>query len=331
MRLPDFQYVAPTSMQEATLFLKDHGPESKVMGGGTDVLPSMKQRVFRPRYVIHLDAIPDLDRIEFDERSGLRIGALVKLRSLERHPTVLAKYPMIGQSASAVGSVQLRHMGTVGGNLCLDTRCYYYNQSDFWRRCRSRCIKTGGKNCNAIGGGKKCFAVFSGDLAPALIALGARVKLLSDRGERTVLLSDFYTGNGAEPLSIEPDELLVAVEVPAVPKKVFSNYRKYRIRKSIDFPLASVATMLTLDGKEKVCREARVVIGAVGTKPEELKGIRELLVGKRLKHQIIEEASDLAFRAAKPIANVGSSPPYRKLMIKVFVEEALKQAFEESE
>jgi 4-hydroxybenzoyl-CoA reductase subunit beta len=330
MRLPAFQYVEPRSIDEACLFLEEHGQESKIMGGGTDLLPSMKQRIFKPKYLVNLGGIPNLDRIEFDEGSGLRIGALVKLRSLETYPIILKRYPMIRQAAGEVGSVQIRQMASIGGNHCLDTRCYYYNQSNFWRKCLPRCIKMGGDKCNAIGGGTKCFAVFSGDLAPPLMALGAKIKILSARGERTLLLSEFYTGNGAKPMALGPEEVLVSIEVPAMPKKVFSSYLKYRIRRSIDFPLASVATILILEGKEKVCRKARLVIGAVGTKPEEVKGIQELLEGKRVGSPMIDKASELAFKATKPIANVGSSPSYRKRMIKLFIEKTLKQALEES-
>ena len=330
MRLPDFQYVEPKSIQEACLFLKDHIQESKIMGGGTDLLPSMKERVLRPQYLVYLGGIPNLDRIEFDEQLGLRIGALVKLRSLETGPVILDRYPMIAQAASEVGSVQLRQMGTVGGNLSLDTRCYYYNQSAFWRKCRPTCIKMGGETCNAIVGGKKCFAVFSGDLAPALVALGSKVTLVSSNGERRLPLSDFYTGDGARPLAIKPDEILIGVEVPMVPKEAFSVYLKYRIRRSIDFPLASVATTLIFDRKKKVCHEAKIVIGAVNTMPEELKEIDELLKGKEFASSFIEEASSLAFKAAKPIANAGSSPSYRKKIIKIFIEKALRQAVRES-
>jgi len=326
MRLPDFQYVEPKSIKEACLFLKEHSQESKIMSGGTDLLPSMKQKIFRPRYVAYLGSIPKLDQIEYDERSGLRIGALVKLRSLEKDPVVLQRYPVIAQAVSEVGSIQLRQMGTVGGNLSLDTRCYYYNQSDFWRKCRPRCIKMGGETCNAIGGGKKCFAVFSGDLAPVLIALGAKIKLNSAHGERSLPLSQYYTGDGTKPLALEAGEVLVDVEVPTIPERTFSTYSKYRIRRSIDFPVASVATVFTPEGKEKICRDVRVVIGAVGTRPEEAKGIEELLKGKRVESSLIEEAAEIAFKAAKPVANTASSPSYRKKMIKFFVEKALTEA-----
>jgi len=329
MRLPDLRYIEPKSIEEACLFLKEHSQESRIMGGGTDLLPSMKQRIFKPKHVLNLCTIPDLNRIEFNERSGLRIGALVKLRTLEKDPLILKKYPMIAQAAGEVGSVQLREMGTVGGNLSLDTRCYYYNQSDFWRKCRPICIKMGGDTCNAVGGGKKCFAIFSGDLAPALIALGAKIKLVSVKGERILSLREYYTGDGAKPLTREPEEILINVEVPTLPQRTSGCYLKYRIRRSIDFPLAGVATRATLDNQNKVCLEAKVVIGAVGTRPEEIERIEELLNGKRMTDSVIEEASEMAFKAAKPIANAASSPSYRKKMIKVMVEKALKQALGE--
>lgn len=331
MLLPDFQYVEPKSLQEACLFLWEHRQESKIIGGGTDLLPSMKQRIFQPKYLVSLCGIPNLDCIEFDEVLGLRIGAMVKLHSLETDPVILERYPMIREATSKVGSFQIRQMGTVGGNLSLDTRCYYYNQSDFWRKCRPTCIKIGGEECNAINGGTKCFAVFSADLAPVLISLGAKIKLFSAYGQRNLFLRDFYTGNGAKPFTMEPEEVLVSVEVPPTPKDVFGTYLKYRIRKSIDFPLASVAIMLILKGREKVCHEAKVVIGAVGTRPEEVKNIEKLLKGKRVEDSLIEEASEMAFRTAKPIANVGSSPTYRKRMIKIFVEKALRQSFGDPE
>jgi 4-hydroxybenzoyl-CoA reductase subunit beta len=327
MRLPDFQYVVPKSTEEACLFLKNHQRESKILAGGTDLLPSMKQWIVRPAYLVHIQDIPELNQIEFSEQSGLRIGALVKLCTLERHPVILDRYPLISQTAAEVGSVQIREMGSVGGNLSLDTRCYYYNQSSSWRKCRPVCIKMGGETCNAIGGGKRCFAAFCGDLAPSFIALGATIKLLSTKGERILSLSNFYTGDGAKPLAIEPDEVLVEVQVPAFPpNKVVGTYLKYRIRNSFDFPLASVAAVLTLNSKKEMCQEAKVVIGAVGTKPDEVKKIGELLKERRLEGPVIEEASESAFQAAKPIANQGSTPSYRKRMIKILTAKALQRA-----
>lgn len=326
MRLPDFTYFEPKSIDEAITFLKENCKESKIIGGGTDLLPSMKQRIFKPKYIVNLAPIEDLDRIEFDERSGLRIGPMVKIRSLEKDPLIINRYPIIARAAGEIGSIQLREMGTVGGNLCLDTRCYYYNQSDFWRKCRPTCIKMGGERCNAVSGGKKCFSVFSGDLAPALMALGAKVKILSFNGERIIPLSELYTGDGAKPLTIDPHEILIEISVPPLYSGTYNTYLKYRIRKAIDFPVASVASVIRLNKGDKVCEDIKVVIGAVGPRPEEIKAIEELLKGKRIERSLIESASDFAFKGTRPINNVASSPSYRKRMIKIFVEKALQEA-----
>ncbi len=277
-----------------------------------------------------LSSIPGLDNFRFEETSGLQIGPLVKIQSLEKDTLILEKYPSIAKAAGEVGSRQLREMGTVGGNLSLDTRCYYYNQSDFWRSCRPTCIKMGGETCNAVGGGKKCFAVFSGDLAPALIALNATIKLVSAKGERSLLLKDYYTGDGAKPIAREPGEILVRIDVPPMPKKTHTCYLKYRIRKSIDFPIADVATFVTFNGDGNVVREARFVIGAVGAKPHEAVEIGRLLAGKSLTDGLMDEAAELAFKAAKPVANTASSFAYRKRMIRVMVKRALHQALDEA-
>jgi 4-hydroxybenzoyl-CoA reductase subunit beta len=326
MRLPKFSYVEPRSLEEACLFLAEHGPKSKLVAGGTDLLPSMKLGLSAPAWLVSTSSLPQLDQVEFDKGTGLRIGASVTLNALEKHDLVQEKFPAIAAAARSVGSPQLRRMGTVGGNLNIDTRCDYYNQPGFWRDCKPTCIKAGGETCNAINGGRKCFAVFSGDLAPALIALDAKVRLVSAHGERTIPLNELYTGNGASPRAIKPEEILVHVEVPALPAGTITAYAKFAVRKAIDFPLASVGALVALEGKEKLCRAARVVIGGVGMRPDEVKTIAQLLEGNKLSRELIEEASDLAFKAARPVANRGSSPSYRKLMVKALVRKALRQA-----
>lgn len=326
MRLPKFLYVEPRSLEEACLFLEKHGQESKLMAGGTDLLPSMKLGLSAPRWIINTSSLPKLDQVEFDEGSGLHMGASVRLSALEKDPVIRQKYPIIARAAGCVGSPQLRQMGTVGGNLTIDTRCDYYNQPSFWRDCKPKCIKMGGETCNAVAGGRRCFAVFSGDLAPALIALDAKIRLVSAREERTIPLSEFYTGNGARPVAIKPEEIVVSVEAPVLPAGIFGTYSKFAVRKAIDFSLASAALLLSLEGKEKLCRAAKVVIGAVGPRPSEVKGLGQLLEGENLSRELIEEASNLAFKTAKPVANRGSSPSYRKLMIKGLIKKALIQA-----
>ena len=326
MRLPDFRYLEPSTLDEAAAVLREQGSECAIIAGGTDLLPSMKQGVLRPKGLLSLERIEGLDRIEFDSQGGLRLGPLVKIGDLEKEIPVLRTYPMVAQAAKAVASPQLRQMGTLGGNLSLDTRCYYYNQSESWRRSRPKCIKMGGDRCNAVGRGKKCFAVFSGDLGPALMALDAKIKLFSHNGERTVSLVDYYSGKGESPLTSDSQEILISIEIPPPPEVAFTAYYKYRTRRSIDFPLAAVAAVIRTSKKGKECLGARVVISAVGTRPQEVKEIGNLLEGEKLDPIIMEKASQLAFKAAKPVQNQGSSPEYRRHMVRLFVRKALEEA-----
>jgi 4-hydroxybenzoyl-CoA reductase subunit beta len=326
MRLPEFRYVAPSTLDEATAVLEEYGSECRIIAGGTDLLPSMKQRIFKPKVLLSLEHIRSLDRMEFDSQGDLRIGPLVRVGALEKEVRILRDYPMVAQAAKAVASPQLRQMGTLGGNLSLDTRCYYYNQSESWRRSRPKCIKMGGDRCNAVGGGKKCFAVFSGDLGPALMALDAKITLVSRAGERTIPLSGYYTGKGESPFATDSKEFILGVQVSPPPQGAVSAYYKYRIRKSIDFPLASVAAVIKTDKKEKKCLGASVIISAVGARPQEVEDIGRLLEGERLDRVTIEKASELAFKAARPVANQAGSPEHRRLMIKSLVKKALEEA-----
>lgn len=327
--LPKFQYLEPESLTEAALILRENGQQSMIIGGGTAMIPSLRQGINTPRYVVSLEAIANLKQIEWDQDAGLRLGTSVKLHSIAGDAVILRRIPILAQAAKAVGSPQLREMATLGGNLCLDTRCYYYNQSDEWRNCKQTCLKMGGEVCNVIRSDKRCFAVFSGDLAPALIALDAKITLLSTRGERTIEICDFYTGDGAKPLAIEPDELVIEVTVPKPKEGTWGTYFKYRIRKTLDYPLASVALMLQLKGADNVCEDVRLVIGAIGTQPLKVAGISELLQGKKLDEALIEKTAQLAKKSAKPVANTAGNRSHRRVMIHVYVKKAFEQVLKE--
>jgi len=327
MGLPTFGYVAPETLQDVLSFLQEKGSETKIIAGGTDLLPSMKQGLFRPSYVLALQNVSGLSGMEFTKEAGLRLGPLTKLRELETSSVVAEHYPLLRQAANAVGSPQLRYMGTVGGNLALDTRCCYYNQSAAWRRSRETCLKMGGETCHAVGGGSRCFAVFSGDLAPALLALGASVTVASSRTTTTVPLREVYTGDGKGPLRLGADELLSGIHVPPPTPGAWSAYYKHRTRKAIDFPLASVAAVLVLDPGDKTCQHVRVALSGVATRPIEVEGLPALLEGRPLVSERVKEAASLAARQAKPVENLlGSSRTQRKWMIQAFVEKAIWQA-----
>jgi 4-hydroxybenzoyl-CoA reductase subunit beta len=221
--------------------------------------------------------------------------------------------------------MQLQYMGTLGGNLCLNTRCIYYNQSDTWRKSRETCFKMGGDVCHVVPKGKKCYAVFSGDTVPALIALEAQVKLISIAGERTVDVSQLYTGDGKEPVALKPDELLTEIRIPQPVNRQDSIYLKYRARAAIDFPLAGVAVRMDSEG-DGICTECKVILNAVGSAPTEVPEAGELLIGKAPTGELIDQIAEKAVKNAHPVANTaGSTPAYRRKMAGILTRRALHE------
>jgi 4-hydroxybenzoyl-CoA reductase subunit beta len=197
MTLPEFTLLRPRVLPEALDMLASHAGDIQIIAGGTDLVPSMKQRLFTPRYVLDLKAIRDLNYIR--NGNGLEIGALATVDVIAESPMVREKFPTFAAAAATIASPVLRTMGTLGGNLCLDTRCLWYNQSELWRQSCGFCLKKDGNVCHVAPGGKKCWAVFSGDTAPALLALGAEIEIASAAGVRRIPLSEFYTGDGMSP------------------------------------------------------------------------------------------------------------------------------------
>jgi len=329
--LPDFQYLEPETTAEAVKLLRDAGSSCMIIGGGTDMVPSMRQGIFSPEYVLSLQSVSDLHGVEWDDQVGLKIGPLATLRSLETNGDIRKRFPVIAQAAHAVGSPQLREMATVGGNICLDTRCYYYNQSEDWQACDEECLKLGGVVCKASPSGraKKCFAVFSADLAPVLVALDARVTLASSRGEQTIPLREFYTGDGANPNVIEPDEIITSIVVPKDKEGVFGVYQKYRVRNAIDYPIAGVALTLR-QNNDATASEVCLVVSGVASKPVVVKGTGDLFDGNTLDEALVEKAAQSARKAALPLANTAGERAHRKQMIYQFTKRAFALAAEQA-
>lgn len=330
--LHDFEYVEPASLEQATQLLTQVGRHAMLIAGGTDLMPSMRQGMFKPKVVVSLRAIDALHEIRRDEHGDLSIGALATLRSVESHAEIQGGFPLIAYAAAQVASPTIRRMATVGGNLCLDTRCYYYNQYDDWRSCSTPCLKMGGEFCKASPGGKarKCFASFSADLAPTLVALDASVTLLSERGKRTMPLQDFYTGDGIRPNCKHDDEILVHVTVPREKTAYRGVYRKYRIRDSIDYPTAAVTLAVRPTADRRVFEDIRLVISGVVTQPLIVKGVAELLNGKALDEALIAEAASLAKKAAIPVANTAGERKHRKHVIVEYTRRAFADILKET-
>ncbi len=325
MRLPKFSLFRPSSVEECCTLLSEYQEEARVVAGGTALVVDMGQRLSTPKYLVSLKAVSELDYVEYDERQGLRVGALATVDNLNTSTLVKQRYPILCQAAGEIGVPAVRYMGTVGGNLSLDTRCIYYNQPDFWREVRAPCFKRGGDICHAVKGGKQCYAVCQADLAPVLVALEARVKLLRRGGERVIPISEFFTGKGEKPNVLRPDEMLAEIQIPPPSADSRGAYHKLRIREAIDFPLAAVAVVLNMNG-ENVCREAKVVAGAIDPAPIAVSKAEKALHGRRIDDGVIGEAAEEAFTGAHPVANLSIDYSYRRRMIRVLLKRAVKEA-----
>jgi 4-hydroxybenzoyl-CoA reductase subunit beta len=238
---------------------------------------------------------------------------------------VLKECPPLAQAARLAAIPSVRHGGTIGGNLCLDTRCIYYNQSEFWRSGLKACFKLGGDICNAVEKGRHCQAVYQGDLGPVLIALGAEVKIASAKGERIISLGEFFTGRGEKPTVLGPDEILVEVRIPPSGQGATGAYEKLRVREGMDFPMAGVAVMVKIN-RDGIIEQAKMVLGAVGSSPAEVPKAAGLLVGNKPADDLLQSVSREVVDRAQPVANLAMVAGYRKKMVGVLARRALRRA-----
>ena len=268
MSLPVFKLVRPRSVEEAVEFLGAHGSSAstvQILAGGTDFIPSMRQKLFEPQHVLDLSGITAMRGISPQPDGSVEIGALTTLRTIERSGFLQQHYPVLTEAAATVASPVLRNMGTIGGNICLDTRCLWYNQSLTWRKGCGFCIKKDGDLCHVAPGGTKCWAVFSGDTPPALLCLSAEIEIANATGIRRVPLRDFYTGLGDNYRKLQPNELVTRIFLPASAADYQGVYRKLRVRGSIDYPLAGVAVVMKRSNGHVA--DARIGITAVNPAP----------------------------------------------------------------
>jgi 4-hydroxybenzoyl-CoA reductase subunit beta len=293
MRLPKFAYHAPRTVGDAVKMMGDAGPAGQFVAGGTDLYPNMKRRQQTPRVVISVARLAELNRVEGDGREGLRIGAGVTLTDLCEHPVVNRDYPEVAAAARTISTPVLRNMGTVGGNLLLDTRCNYYDQNYEWRRAINFCMKKDGDVCWVAPGSSKCWAVQSSDLVPLMVAIGARVKLVSTLGERTVSAAGLYNDDGIDYLRKRPDELLAEIQLPAR-DGWRATYKKLRRRGAFDFPVLGVAVRLDVE-RGGVVKDAKIVLGGVAPAPVEVKEAGAALVGGALEEERMRQAAEACY------------------------------------
>jgi 4-hydroxybenzoyl-CoA reductase subunit beta len=319
MRLPYFQYHAPRTVQHAADLLSMG--DAMIVAGGTDILPNMKRRQQVPATLIGVRGIAELQRIE--NGTGLTIGAGVTLAAMLRHEGVRRAYSGLWQAAKQIATPHLRNMGTIGGNLCLDTRCNYYDQNYEWRKAIDFCMKKDGKTCWVATSSPKCLAVSSTDTAPALMSLDASVTLTSATGTRRVPVADLYRNDGIHYLTRRPDEILTAVHLPRL-DGWRSTYWKLRRRGAFDFPVLGVACALKL-GRDGTVEAARLVLGAVASCPLESSNAAAALVGRTLSDDVIADVAAIAAQPARPMDNTDYTLHWRKRVTRDFVGYALRE------
>ena len=328
LRLPAFELAEPTELGEAVALLARHGEDAQLVAGGTDLVPNMKHELFTPKLVISLARLPELRGLRLAADGTLVIGAMTTLDELARDERVRRRAPALSQAAGLVAGPQLRRMGTLGGNVMLDTRCQWYNQTYFWRSALGFCLKKDGSLCHVVAGGANCVAAASNDSAPALMSLDGTLVFHGPRGRRELAVEALYTSDGIHNKTVR-GEILVEVRVPPVPDGHRGAYGKLRERGSIDFPQLGVAARLDL-GEDGAVRRAELCAVALQAKPVRLVRAARVLAGKRPGTEefrdALDEAGALAEKQVRPLANIPGDPEYRHAMVPVYVRRTLQAA-----
>jgi 4-hydroxybenzoyl-CoA reductase subunit beta len=321
LRLPPFQYLRPSSVAEAVQILVEHGSEAMAIAGGTDLVPNMKHRLFTPSVLVPLKGVSDLHGITVSE-TEITIGAAETLTALSVHPQVRLHFKALADAAAHVAGPQIRNSATLGGNLCLETRCTYYNQTEFWRDALGYCLKKDGTVCHVTKVGKKCVAAHSADTPPVLMMLNAVADLVGPGGERTVSVRDFFVADGICNTVRDPGELVVRIRIPLPGRGFRAAYQKLRQRQSIDFPLLTVAVAATMDDDDRV-ETLGGVVTALGARPREFSGWEDLALGEKLTPELVEALAERAHKQCHPLENITVDQDWRRAMVPVFVTRAL--------
>ncbi|MBL8150949.1 MAG: FAD binding domain-containing protein [Blastocatellia bacterium] len=323
--MPSFRVLQPKTEAEAIEMLAAHD-DVRILAGSTDIVINLRNKLLSPKYALDVTKIASMHGIDYSETEGLCIGAATTLSEIAENPTIRTRYEALAKAAGLVAGPNIRNMATLGGNICLDTRCQWYNQSYFWRKSCNFCLKKDGDICHVAPGGSYCWAAYSGDTAPALLALGASIKIVSALGERVVDLKDFFVLDGIKKYNLAPNEIVTEIHIPAKSANQRGFYKKLRIRDSVDYPLAGAAVVGRLD-KQGRCTNAQVAITAVNPAPLIVKGVEELMVDREPSEELFEKVADMARKTAKPMKTSLSTMPYRRHMIGVFVKQGLSEIF----
>jgi len=323
LRMPAFDLVAPDTLDGVVEALR--APNARLVAGGTDLLPNLKHHLERPDVLVSLHCLRELRRVELDDaEEELVVGTGVTMAALARDPRVGELFPMLAQAAGLVAGPQIRNTATLGGNLHLDTRCRWVNQTEFWRSAIGGCLKAGGDECHVVAGGKRCVAALSSDCVPVLVSLDATVVLHGPEGERRVPLADYYQADGVSHVRRGQGEVATAVRIPLPAGPRRTTYVKWRPRGAIDFPLVSLALRFDLEEGSDAIRATRAVAGVLAARPREVR-LPTALVGKRLGDPSVPGAvSEAVHSQCKPLPNVPYDPAYRRHLLRVLTRRAVE-------
>ena len=331
MTLPAVEVLRPESVSDAVAQLAAH-PGARVLAGGTDIVPNLKYGMYDTQHLVALRGLSRelrYVRVEADagrSEAGIRLGALCTIDELARDATVRARLPALAEACAQIAGPQLRRMGTLGGNLCLDTRCVYINQTYFWRSALGFCLKKDGTLCHVVKGGKRCVAAASNDTAPVLLALGASVRLVSPRGERILPLRDFYLQDGVHNTVLQSDELLVEVRVPVRARSLKQAFGKLRMRAAIDFPALNLA--VALEVAQGAVKSVALCVSAIAARPALIRGLEDL-AGRPADARVAEELARRAQKQCKPLTNIGVDPEWRREVLPVLVRRTVSRALQD--
>ncbi len=323
MRVPKYEFHAPSTLEEANSLLARFGPEALIVAGGTDSVPRIKQGLVAPRHFVSLNGLKGLSYIEEDS-SGIRIGATTTLAMITRNNLVSSHVPILARAASLIGAPQHQAMGTVGGNICLEPRCHYYNQSSEWRRSIEPCLKVGGKVCHMARASKKCLAVYSADLAPALILLDAELVISGPGGERDLPIRDFFLDDGLRPNVLQDAELIREIRLPMPAVNEGWAYAKYRPRDAVDFPVLGIAVR-ALPGQDTSVK-VRVAMTAASSRPFETSGLE--FEATTDQGQVVARLDEIIDLNVKPTSRVGGSVGFKRKIAIALARDALREALE---
>ena len=323
LRLPKFRYLQPKSVAEAVKMMADAGPEAMYVAGGTDLYPNMKRRQQTPKIVIGLAQLQHLRTIKGKPKEGMALGAGLTLTEVTEDRRIQRAYPIVATATELISTPLLRNMGSIGGNLLLDTRCNYYDQNYEWRKAIHFCMKKDGDICWVAPSSPRCWAVQSSDCAPVMVAIGAQVKLVSTSGERLIPAAELYNDDGIHHLNKRPDELLTEIHLPPT-NGWRATYWKLRRRGSFDFPVLGVAACLRM-AKDGMVEDAKIILGGVGSHPVEATASEKAIIGKKLTEDTIREAAAPAYPTAKPLDNTDFAMSWRKDMARYYVAGTLRE------